>query len=285
LTGSGEVIEVPLHEHQVSLDYTRVELELQYTFASDWDVAIRIPWERKSQSAGIRIIEPVTEAERDSIERNAEIHHRSESYDGVADLMLLLRSRSYDRFRPGDALSFAIGSSIPTGRTEPDPYRLGDAGERHLHIQFGSGTFDPLIEASYQTRLDDRWALHGFVAARAPLYENSRGFRAPSEMSFALGPALRVHNFSVRGEIELFYQDFGEWNGERDPNTGIRSTAARLALQRRFGGSLAEVSLRLPMSQTTLGDGDAFDQGPTLSLSIQSLLGRRGTAGESSRAR
>jgi hypothetical protein len=37
------------------------------------------------------------------------------------------------------------GVTVPLGRTEPNPFTLGDLGLPHEHIQFGTGTWDPVV--------------------------------------------------------------------------------------------------------------------------------------------
>lgn len=269
LSPAGAPIAAPLHRHLVSLDYTRAELGLTYGWKHDWELSLRIPWERKAQRAGIELTAPATPADRESIERNAEIHHRTETYSGMADVMALARRRSFDRFLDGDALSIAFGASIPTGRTEEDPYRLGRRGKRHLHIQFGTGTVDPLLEASYLLPLGDgsQWRLHSSATARVPLYENSRGYEGPTEVSFAIGPSLRTSDsWSLRAEAEAFHQGRARWNGVPDQNTGLRSWSASITLQLRQGRSSVETTLRLPVSQSVVGEGDAFEQSATFGV-------------------
>lgn len=183
--------------------------------------------------------------------------------------MALARRRSFDRFRQGDALSIAFGASIPTGRTEEDPYRLGREGKRHLHLQFGTGTVDPLLEASYLLPLGDgsRWWLHSSATARASLYENSRGYEGPTEVSFAIGSSVRPsESWSIRAEAEAFHQGRARWNGVPDPNTGLRSWSAAISIQLRQGRSSVETTLRLPVSQSVLGEGDAFEQSATFGV-------------------
>lgn len=269
LDEEGMLVTVPLHLHEVSLDLTHVELEARYTFAEHWDAVVRGSWEEKVQRASITFPNPVNPVQRRAIERNQEIHHRSETYRGLTDLMLLTKRRGSGLLRHDDRFSIAVGTSIPTGKTEENPYLLGDQGRRHLHIQFGTGTVDPLLELDYRLPLGASWAVGGFAAARSPLYENSRGFRGAPEITVSVGPRFRIgESVQLRAEAGFFHQGYGEWDGIRDPNTGLQSWTATLGLGIRYRGAVVEGILRAPISQETLGEGDAFEQGMIFSLSI-----------------
>jgi hypothetical protein len=245
---------VPLHRHEVSFDYTRVELEVEYAIRDAWGVALRVPWEQKEQHASIAFIDPVTSDQRTAILRGQDVHHRNETYRGFGDLMLVSQHRA-------GRWSFGTGLTLPTGRTVENPYLLGDLGIEHLHIQFGSGTFDPLLEASYSTPLASVYA-----NARVPLYENARSFRAPLEIS--TGASVRWGRF--RAGAGAFYQGYGEWDGVRDENTGIVSTHALVGVTLKR----VRVDVRVPLTQRTLSEGDAFTQGPTVLLSLDAVLRR-----------
>ena len=84
--------------------------------------------------------------------------------------------------------------SLPIGKIEEDPYRLGDAGKKHLHIQFGTGTFVPIIKFQHSIKFLSRLALHGFFTGRLPFYENGKAYRAPTELNYNCGVRYRISN-------------------------------------------------------------------------------------------
>lgn len=249
---------MPLHRHEVSLDYTRVEVALDYAMSAAWSATLRVPWEQKAQHASIQLIDPATPEQREAMLRGMNLHHRDATYRGLGDLTLLARRRLGDRF----TLSF--GTSIPTGHTVENPYLLGDRGIEHVHIQFGSGTFDPVVDASWYAG-----AFNAFASARVPLYENSRTFRAPMELSGGIGASHRIgERLRVRAELAAFRQGYGEWNGVRDENTGLVSTSATLGGSLRVRETLFALDVRVPLSQRTLAEGDSFKQGPAVMLTV-----------------
>lgn len=271
----GSAVTVPLYRHEVSLDYARVELALDYTVAPQWELTLRMPFESKRQQSSIGFVEPATPAQREAMQRNADIHHRSVTLRGISDLMLLGRHRRASVWREGDALSISAGITLPTGNTVENPYRLGEAGQEHLHIQFGTGTFDPLLEASYTAPLFGRLSAGAYLAGRAPLYENGHGFQAPPDATLGAHLSHRASDrLLLRLEAAGYVQGYGKWDGSRDENTGLLATSLTGGATMRFGERWISADVRVPVSQRTLTEGDAFTQGPTFVVSVGGPLRR-----------
>jgi hypothetical protein len=255
---TGADVTVPQYRHDVSLDYARVELGLQYTLTNEWDVLARIPYEHKQQTAGLGVIESATADERAAMQRNIDVHHRSITLRGLGDLQFLGRRR-WSRF------AAAFGATVPTGKTVENPYDLGDRGLEHLHIQFGTGTIDPLLELTYTMP-----TFGASLSARVPLYENDRTFRAPPEGTLAVYGARRLTaRTEVRLEGALYAQGYGAWDGKRDENTGLVGTSIAAGLTRSFRNFALSADVRYPLSQRTLEEGDTFTQGPTFVLGVR----------------
>ncbi|MEO8382369.1 MAG: hypothetical protein ABI779_22095 [Acidobacteriota bacterium] len=262
----GQPVEVPLYRHQVSLDFTRVELGLQYTLSPQWDLLARIPWEQKAQHAGITFVDPATPDERTAMQRDVDLHHRSVTLRGPGDLMLLGRRR-------WSGLTLSAGVTVPTGRTIDNPYLAGDRGEQHVHIQFGSGTVDPLLEASYTRPVREHVDAGAYFSTRYPLYENRRTFRAAPDATLGLHTSWRAtERVRLRAEGAVFAQGYGEWDGVRDENTGLLATSISAGTTVRWGSTALSVDVRYPLSQRTLTEGDAFTQGPTFVVSVSGAL-------------
>ena len=270
LDSSGQVVSVPLHRHEVSLDYLRLELEFEYALKENWVLALRVPYDIKDQKTEVAFIEPATPEEKEQMLDNGHIHHRSEPYRGISDLTLLATHRKPALFREGDSLRLSLGTTLPTGKTEEDPFKLGDAGLEHLHIQFGAGTFDPIIELNYSMPVAGKLGLGAYALGRFPVYENSRTYQAPVEITSGvfLGYSLN-RRVSVHLNGTAYYQNFAYWDGERDVNSGLSamSSVFGMALKASEDTTLG-LDFRYPLSQRTLADGDAFKQGPTLLFRI-----------------
>ena len=275
LSPTGEVIQGPLHRHNVSLDYFRFQLDVAYRLAADWEIAISLPYDIKDQNAFIDELYPVTLEERDAILRNQDIHHRDEVYRGFADARLLVSHSLANVLRDTDRLMVSVGTSIPIGETEADPYRLGDAGQKHLHIQFGTGTFDPSAALHYETTLSDGLSLNASIHGQFPLYENGKTYRGPLDVTETVGIRYQVGDWMALHASHLgLFQSYAYWDGNRDINSGLIFNAVQLGVvpDPRFGVPV-RLNVMLPIQRRVLSEeGDAFEVGPTLSMTVSYRL-------------
>ncbi|MDA2933371.1 hypothetical protein MYX82_03405 [Acidobacteria bacterium AH-259-D05] len=145
---------------------------------------------------------------------------------------------------------------------------------RHLHIQFGTGTFDPLLEFSYRTSVSNQLSIGGHVFSRFPFSENKKGYRGPIETTAGLVLDYRVNpTISVHVNPRVNYQGFAHWFGERDVHSGLIGTGVLLGMTiPSWKGTDIGVNFLYPFSQKTLSDGDAFRQGPAILLTFSRAL-------------
>ena len=269
LSPTRQVVKSPLHRHLVSLDFLRLDLGVQYSIANNWKVMLSIPYAIKDQDASIEEIEPTSARDREAILANQDIHHRDETYRGFSDFSLLFSHRRLGILRDSDYLVGSLGSSIPIGKTEENPFSLGDAGLEHLHIQFGTGTFNPLAELHYGTPLFGDFSLNASVRGQFPFYKNNKTYRGSVELT--LTAEVEYHPFdwlAFHAAYLGFYQSYAHWDGERDINSGIVLNAGLFGAELNAGyGVPVRFSVMLPFHRRTLSDeGDAFELGTTVSL-------------------
>jgi hypothetical protein len=239
-----------------------------------------VPYETKIQEATIEEIKQVTQAELEAIIRNRDNHHRNETYIGLTDADLFLGYHTQGFLRENDFVMGRIGTTIPFGKTEKDPWKLGDAGLEHLHIQFGTGTFNPIADLHYSLPLYKGVGASASIRGKFPFYENSKTYRGSLELNYTAGLNYRFNDWiSFQAGYLGFYQSYAYWAGERDINTGLRFSMASV------GASVAtpyniplSVTVMLPLNQETLYDdtnalldgiydeSDAFKFGPLVSL-------------------
>ena len=281
ISTDGSVIDVPLHRHHVTLNIFRVDVGLKYQLSSQWMLEANVPYETKVQAATIEEINPVTESEMEAIVRNRDNHHRNETYTGLTDADIFLGYQRVGVFRENDFLMGRIGTTIPFGKTEEDPWKLGDAGLKHLHIQFGTGTFNPMADLHYSLPIYSQLGANASVRGKLPFYENSKTYRGSREITYTAGLNYRFSDWlSLQAGYMGFYQSFAYWAGEQDINSGLRFSMAS------FGASVVtpyniplSLTLMLPLSQETLYDDsdaflgvyeekDAFEFGPLMSLTV-----------------
>jgi hypothetical protein len=271
LTADRTLVDSPLHRHEVEIDIHRVEMSLSRTFSSDIDVQFRLPWFVKNQDADITFIEPATAEQIENARRNGAIHHRSETYEGFGDAEFTIGWRTYDLFTEQDTLRVSLGMALPTGATESDPWVLGERGTEHLHILFGNGTFDPLVDLYYAVPLGDKWAASLFAKARLPFYENSKGYRGSTE--FILSPRLDFRptprlSFAIGATASYLGRSRWARTGT-DPNSGAFITYASCNAGYLIGQSVtAGVSLQMPLHTELFGEEDGLDAAPTVGISL-----------------
>ncbi len=282
ISEGGKVIDVPLHRHHVTLNIFRVDIGLKYQFGSQWMLEANIPYETKVQEATLEEIKSVTQAEREAIIRNRDNHHRNETYTGLTDSDVFLGYHTVGLLKENDFLMGRIGTTIPFGKTEEDPWKLGNAGLEHLHIQFGTGTFNPIADLHYSLPLYKGLGANASVRGKFPFYENSKTYRGSRELTYTAGLNYRFSDWlSLQAGYLGFYQAYAYWAGAQDINTGLRFSMASV------GASIVtpyniplSVALMLPLSQETLYDdtsalldgayeeSDAFEFGPLVSLTV-----------------
>lgn len=250
-----------LSSHVFSRSYSR----------DDRGALLRVPFDSKKQDSRVGFVAPATPAEQQKMLRNMSLHHRDGTYSGLSDPMLLANFTRHGLFAADDHFRVGFGTTLPVGETEVDPLKAGANGEKHLHIQFGTGTFDPVLELDYRAPIGRGFYLGGFISARGPLYENSKTYRAPPEITSGVqGAYVAAPWVTLTANLTLFLQGFAKWDGVRDENSGLVGTSAVLGADFHAGQGLRfGVGVRIPISQDVLGDGDAFDQGPMILANTQ----------------
>ena len=269
LSPTGKVVDAPLHRHHVALSTYRMDVGLQYLLNDQWTLQANVPYAVRDQEASIEWIDPVTSEDKQAILRSRDIHHRNETYTGLADADLFLGYKMRGPFKTGDVLFARLGTTIPTGRTEENPWKLGEAGIEHLHIQFGTGTFNPIANLRYSLPLYRSGLITASVRGMFPFYENSKTYRGPVELSYTAGFIYRLFDWlSFSGNYLGFYQSAAAWAGERDINTGLRYSMAALGMSlATLDGITVSANVMFPLTQETLyAEGDAIEFGNLVSL-------------------
>ncbi len=202
------------------------------------------------------------------------IHHRTETITGLGDVGLRLRIGLPDA-GPW-AVDLRAGLTAPTGGTEPDPFALGERGERHQHVFFGSGTWDPQLGVD-ATRPLGEWGAGAWLRARLPFDESGEGYRAGAQGSAgaSLGRSTRNRRWSVRGQLELFHEEPSGWRGNPARNSGRTDLVLGAGLGFRPSGSpwLLQGLVRLP--ENLSARGGQIDLAPVVTLGASVTLAGR----------
>ncbi len=219
----------PTYMHDQHLYPVELRIAAEYGISALWGVELQLPFRAVTTT-----IQYTTPDGADYEPLDPDVHHRDESVIGPADPWLLARigglaSKWWLAARPG--------VSIPLGKTQDNPFELGDRGIRHQHIQLGTGTFDPLLilEAS---RKIDAWDLAFFTQGQASLYDNEHGYRAPWKVAGGamLGrDLLEKTNASVG--LEVFHEAAERWDGKirQDGSLGRSELLGALGARQTLG--------------------------------------------------
>jgi thiol-disulfide isomerase/thioredoxin len=199
-----------VHDQDLAISEARLALDVGLTsrFAASLVVPVRVVSTsivyRNGMGMPVQLTEP-------------DVHHRNDTLTGIADPMVL----GATAFALGSVrLTARAGTTIPLGRTEQDPFALGDMGLRHEHIQMGTGTFNPVVALEASSGWD-AWRAGGFLFTQQVVYENAKGYHAGDR--YAAGLSLRRalgSVWSVRGGPEFQAETAERWNGVTHTNEG-----------------------------------------------------------------
>ena len=242
------------HMHRARLRLTHYDLAAAYGLRETLQLNLTLPYDVKAMQ-----IRYTTLDGGPFIPPYGDIHHRTETLTGISDAALGLEWRVRPQWVAG------FGVSLPIGRTEPDPIVLGREGKTHEHIQFGSGTVQPRLSLEYTRPGRVTW--FGRTEARVSLYENDEGFRAPSALTWSLGPTTRVRRAGVDLRFEGQHQSVARWSGEMDEGTGFTNGGARVGLSIPIGPLQVAPSVYQELFSRGL-HGETFEQGTTWSLAL-----------------
>jgi len=208
------------------LDFQIMNLELTgfYSIFDGFGVEASLPLRLTSISAEF------LDADRESLASFSSIHHRDEVVAGPGDAEVAGR---YRLLAPSSNLSLSIdlrvGVSLPTGKIEPDPFKLGEEGKTHQHMFFGSGTFNPVVgfEAFYTT---NDFAIVSWGRGLVNLAENKYGYRGRSKYLAGLGIIhnLGLEDFGLSAKVIGRLETPAKWDGRDARNSGITQLLASL---------------------------------------------------------
>ena len=198
------------------------------------------------------------DANRAPLDRpQGDIHHRNETLAGVGDPWLMLhRGWLAGRW----SIAGRAGVTFPLGRTEPNPFALGDLGLPHQHIQFGTGTFDPVVGAA----AGRRWGETAFTLtglARFIVAENDHGYQAGNRYYGDASVARRAGPWGVSLGLNVLREQAERWDGQvrtEEGNLGRTDLLLAAGADRRLGtaGSVF-VTVKIPL--VTDAEGSQVD--------------------------
>jgi hypothetical protein len=158
---------------------------------------------------------------------NPGLHHRNETLSGIADPQVGV---TFGHISASWTLAARLGLSIPLGRTEANPFELGRLGKWHQHIQFGTGTWDPILGVAVGRAAGPVNLQLGGVA-RFPTSENEHGYRAGRRYAlFLSGSPTLGNDWSANAGLNLAREEPEKWNGRIEGEGNLGRTDLFLSL-------------------------------------------------------
>jgi hypothetical protein len=201
------------------------------------------------------------------------IHHRNETLIGLGDPWLLGRYT----FPLGPVrLSARAGFTVPLGRTVEDPFALGRAGLPHQHVQFGTGTVQPLLALEAQ-RTWGSWSAQAWGTAQLSVAENSHGFRPGHRFGLgASGEVRLVGSLRAAAGADVANEQPERWGGviQQDGNLGRTDVLVGGGL---FWGTRAVqlgLLLRVPVYSHIIGHHGQLEYPGLLNLNVGTVFGQ-----------
>jgi hypothetical protein len=146
-----------------------------------------------------------------------DIHHRNQTLVGPSDPWLLVHG---SHRVAGFNAALRVGVTVPLGRTEENPFRLGDLGQPHQHIQFGTGTWNPVLGLALE-RAAGQVRISASGLARFGLAENGHGYRTGHRFFGQVGVDRSLgKTWRVRAGLEVAREEPERWNGVRESEEG-----------------------------------------------------------------
>ena len=200
------------------------------------------------------------------------IHHRNETLFGLGDPWVQGRYA----FPLGPLqLTARAGFTVPLAKTVEDPFALGAAGQPHQHVQFGSGTVQPLLglEAG---RTWDAWSARLWGQAQLSVAENSHGFRAGHRFNLGVSSTVKLTDaLRVSAGADVANEQPERWDGrvQQDGNLGRTDVLLGGGLHWNVSRVQMGLTLRVPVYSHIIGHHGQLEYPGLLGLTAGTVFG------------
>jgi hypothetical protein len=257
----------PPQIHDQSFTVGELRASVGYAFTDSLGVELQVPLRLNHTTIQFRRLDG-TPVELDY----ENIHHRNETLFGLGDPWVQGRYA----FELGDVRLFArAGFTVPLAKTVEDPFALGAAGQSHQHVQFGTGTVQPLLGLEAE-RTWDSWSARLWGQAQLSLAENSHGFRAGHRFSVGGSGALKLTD-SLRASAgaDVITEQPERWGGivQQDGNLGRTDVLVGGGLQWEVSRVQLGLSLRVPVYTHVIGHHGQLEYPGLLGLTAGTSFG------------
>ncbi len=233
----------PPHLHDQTFQVFEARLITELGLTSNFSVEAQVPL----RMTGVRIVYRRLDGSA-FVPDWSDIHHRNETLAGLGDPWLLVRGATTVA---GFELRGRLGLSLPVGRTERNPFALAALGLEHQHVQFGTGTFNPLATAEVSKALGHLTFL-GSGQAFLPLAQNQHGFRAGVRVGLGVGTEVAfLERFRAAITLDVLHEGPERWDGvvQQDGNLGRTDVLAGAGFSAQLGRLSLSLAIKSPIFQ------------------------------------
>ncbi len=195
---------IPDHTHDQGITFVNLQSSFLYSFDSSWQVMGVVPFQIRKQSIEYYLLE-TGEAYTPPY---AGIHHRNETLYGLGDPQIV-----FQRFAPTEhfTVGLSLGSTLPLGKTEENPYALGAQSKIHQHFQMGTGSFVPVGEL-YVLYPKEGWGILSQARMMLPFYENKKGYFIGNTYSVDVGYWAYLHpKVNIFTQLQYLHKEPDYW--------------------------------------------------------------------------
>jgi hypothetical protein len=255
-----------LHDQRFSLGELRARVE--YGLTEAWGLELQVPVRLSATTVQFRRLDgtPVT---LDYVN----IHHRDETLFGLGDPWVRAR---YAFGLGGVNVVARAGVTVPLGSTVENPFALGQAGQEHQHVQFGTGTVQPLLALEAERRWDGGWGARAWGQAQLALAENRFGYRNGHRLAAGVsGEVPVVGALRLSAGADVANEQPERWDGrvQQDGNLGRTDVLVGGGLTYPVGRVQLGLTVRVPVYQHIIGHHGQLTYPGLLGLTAETLFG------------
>ena len=223
---------LPPHTHHQTMNMTRMNSLLAVGLGKGFQVKGEVPFDYKVMG-----IEYKDDQGKPYEPPYGGIHHRNETLKGLGDARV--RLEYYANAKKDWVVGGGLGTTIPIGKTEEDPYELSEKSLTHQHIQMGSGTFNPVLnlKAIYSGH---QWGMVSTLQTKLSLSENDKSYKPSNAVRLTAGPTYRATaKWMLVASGDVLHETQAYWGDRADPMSGRTAIFGSASVVYRFNTTVA----------------------------------------------
>lgn len=236
-----------------------------YAFDSRWSVEVQGQLKLLRSGITYRDLEG-----REFVPPYIDIHHRNETLFGLTDPWLLGRwTAQFSALRT----TLRGGVTAPLGSTQENPFERGMRGAAHQHLQFGTGTWDPVLGGELAWR-EGALGILAYGVGLVSLYDNRHGYRSGARVAGGLAFSWALSDkWTLQATSDVMHEGAETWGGVRydEGNLGRTDVLVGGGASARLGGLRLGFGLRVPVFTKVHATGGTIEIPALLEFTLAPL--------------